>query len=64
MLYILGHQDDAATLLSGMQGVFPDLQPRNPVFYVTLKPIDDILAHRARRVMLMALLMWKKSIRF
>jgi TolB-like protein/Tfp pilus assembly protein PilF len=44
MLYILGQQDDAATLLSDMQGLFPDLQPKNPVFYVTLKPIDDILA--------------------
>ena len=27
-----------------MQDVFPDLQPKDPVFYVTLKPIDDILA--------------------
>ena len=46
MLYVLGHEDEAAKNLSDLQTLFPDLQPKNPVFYVMLKPIDDILAVR------------------
>jgi TolB-like protein/Flp pilus assembly protein TadD len=46
MLYVLGKQDDAAKLLLDMQSQFPDLEPQNPVFFVMLKPIDDILAAR------------------
>jgi len=46
LLYVLGQHNSAATLLRDVQGLFPDLQPKNRVFYVTLKPIDDILAAR------------------
>ena len=46
ILYVLGKHDRAATLLQNIQSLFPDLQPKNRVFYVTLKPIDDILAAR------------------
>lgn len=46
MLYVLGYEDEAATLLSNLQVLFPGLRPKNPVFYVMLKPIDDILAVR------------------
>jgi len=46
MLYVLGQQEEAANLLVEMQSLFPDLQPKNPVFYVTLKPIDDVLKAR------------------
>jgi adenylate cyclase len=46
ILYVLGQQDDALTLLRDMQSLFPDLQPMNPLFYVMLKPIDDMLAVR------------------
>jgi tetratricopeptide (TPR) repeat protein len=46
LLYVLGQPDNAATLFRDMQDVFPDLRPKDPVFYVTLKPIDDILAAR------------------
>jgi len=44
MLYVLGKHDEAANLLREMQSLFPGLEPRNPVFYVTMKPIDDVLA--------------------
>lgn len=46
LLYVLGQHDNAVTLLRDMQNIFPDLRPKDPVFYVTLKPIDDILAAR------------------
>lgn len=46
LLYVLGQHDSAVTLFRDMQNVFPDLRPKDPVFYVTLKPIDDILAAR------------------
>ena len=46
LLYLLGQPDNAVALFRDMQDVFPDLQPKDPVFYVTLKPIDDILAAR------------------
>jgi TolB-like protein len=49
MLYVLGQQDNATTLFRDMQSLFPDLRPRNPIFYVTLKPIDDLLAMRRER---------------
>jgi hypothetical protein len=32
-----------------MQSLFPDLQARNKIFYVTLKPIDDALAARRQQ---------------
>jgi tetratricopeptide (TPR) repeat protein len=44
LLYVLGRQDEAADLLREKQSLFPDLEPENPIFYVTLKPIDDVLA--------------------
>ncbi|MFZ8990407.1 MAG: tetratricopeptide repeat protein [Pseudohongiellaceae bacterium] len=46
LLFVLGQHDSAVTLFRDMQNVFPDLRPKDPVFYVTLKPIDDILAAR------------------
>jgi TolB-like protein/tetratricopeptide (TPR) repeat protein len=46
MLYVLGQHEEAVKLLVDMQSLFPGLQPRNPVFYVTLKPIDDVLKAR------------------
>ena len=49
MLYVLGKHDAAALLFRDMQSVFPDLQPKNKVFYVTLKPIDDTLAARREK---------------
>jgi len=44
LLYVLGKHDEAANVLREMQSLFPGLEPRNPVFYVTMKPIDDVLA--------------------
>jgi hypothetical protein len=32
-----------------MQSLFPDLQPKNRIFYVLLKPIDDTLAARRQQ---------------
>jgi hypothetical protein len=32
-----------------MQSLFPDLEPGNPVFYVTMKPIDDVLAAKRQQ---------------
>ncbi len=49
ILYLLGDHEAAATLLNKTQKLFPGLEPKNPVFYVTLKPIDDILAARRER---------------
>jgi len=46
LLYLLGQPDNAVALFRDMQDVFPDLRSKDPVFYVTLKPIDDILAAR------------------
>jgi tetratricopeptide (TPR) repeat protein len=46
MLYVLGKRDEAAKLLHDMQSLFPGLEPTNPVFYVTMKPIDDVLVAR------------------
>jgi TolB-like protein/Tfp pilus assembly protein PilF len=46
MLYVLGKHEAAASLFRDMQTVFPDLQPENRIFYVTLKPIDDAIAAR------------------
>lgn len=48
LLYALGQHDNATALFRDTKDMFPDLRPKDPVFYVTLKPIDDILA--ARRV--------------
>ena len=49
MLYVLGKHEAAKSLFREMQSLFPDLRARNRVFYVTLKPIDDILAARRQR---------------
>jgi TolB-like protein/Tfp pilus assembly protein PilF len=49
MLYVLGRRDAAVSLFRDMEGVFPDLQPKNKIFYVTLKPIDDTLSARRQR---------------
>jgi TolB-like protein/Tfp pilus assembly protein PilF len=49
MLYVLGKHEAAKSLFREMQSLFPDLQPKNRVFYVTLKPIDDILAAHLQR---------------
>ena len=46
LLYVLGQPDNAVALFRDMQDVYPDLRPKDPLFYVTLKPIDDILAAR------------------
>ena len=46
MLYVLGKRDEAAKLLFDMQSLFPGLEPQNPIFYVTMKPIDDVLVAR------------------
>ena len=46
MLYVLGKRNEAAKLLDEMQSLFPGLDPQNPVFYVTMKPIDDVLVAR------------------
>ena len=46
LLYALGQHDNAAALFRDTKDMFPDLRPKDPVFYVTLKPIDDILAAR------------------
>ena len=46
MLYALGQHGNSATLYRDIQTLFPDLRPTNRLFYVTLKPIDDILAAR------------------
>ena len=44
LLYVSGRPDEAANLLREMQTIFPDLEPGNPLSYVMLKPIDDVLA--------------------
>jgi TolB-like protein/Tfp pilus assembly protein PilF len=46
MLYVLGKRGEARNLLHDMQSLFPGIEPRNPIFYVTMKPIDDVLAAR------------------
>jgi len=49
MLYVLGKHEAATSLFRDMQSLFPDLQPKNRIFYVTLKPIDDTLAARRQQ---------------
>lgn len=49
MLYVLDKHEAAKSLFREMQSLFPDLRARNRVFYVTLKPIDDILAARRQQ---------------
>jgi tetratricopeptide (TPR) repeat protein len=46
VFYVLGQHDEAAKLYEHIQGLFPDVNPTSPVFYVTMKPIDDILMTR------------------
>jgi TolB-like protein/Tfp pilus assembly protein PilF len=47
ILYLAGRPAEAGRLLEDLRETFPGLEPSNPVFYVTLKPIDDILSERA-----------------
>jgi TolB-like protein len=49
MLYVLGKHEAATSLFRDMESLFPDLQPKNRIFYVTLKPIDDALAARRQQ---------------
>ncbi len=49
MLYVLGKHEAATSLFRDMQSLFPDLQPKNRIFYVLLKPIDDTLAARRQQ---------------
>ena len=49
MLYVLGKHEAATSLFRDMQSFFPDLQPKNRIFYVLLKPIDDTLAARRQQ---------------
>ena len=49
LLYTLGKQADAARLLDETQQTFPGISPQNPLLYVTLKPIDVILARQRER---------------
>lgn len=49
LLYVLGKQTDAKRLLEEMQLSFPGISPQNPLLYVMLKPIDDILALQRER---------------
>lgn len=49
LLYVLGKQTDAKRLLDEMQQSFPGISPQNPLLYVMLKPIDDILALQRQR---------------
>ena len=49
LLYLLDRHDEAANLLREMQSVFPELEPRNPLSYVMLKPIDDVLAKKREK---------------
>jgi TolB-like protein len=51
LLYVLGRHDEAADLLREMGSLFPDLEPENPIFYVTMKPIDDVLAAKREQGM-------------
>jgi TolB-like protein/Flp pilus assembly protein TadD len=49
ILYVLGEEAGAARLHGEMEQAFPDLSPQNPVLYLMLKPIDDILRSRQER---------------
>lgn len=49
ILYVLGKQKEAAAEFASMQQGFPGMQPTNPVFYVTLKPVDDFLSAQRER---------------
>jgi TolB-like protein len=49
LLYVMGKQTDAKRLLDEMQLSFPGISPQNPLLYVMLKPIDDILALNRER---------------
>jgi len=49
VLYVLGQHDEAASLLAELENVFVDLNPTSRIFYVTMKPVDDILADRRQR---------------
>jgi TolB-like protein/Tfp pilus assembly protein PilF len=46
LLYLLGEDEDAGRLLREMQQIYPGISPKNPMVYVMLKPIDDILARQ------------------
>lgn len=47
--WAIGELEAATRLLEEMEQSFPGLSPRNPVLYVTLKPIGDILAAQRER---------------
>ena len=49
LLYLLGKQADAARLLEETLQTFPGISPQNPLLYVALKPIDDILVLQRER---------------
>lgn len=49
LLYVLGKQTEAKRLLDEMQQSFPGISPQNPLLYVMLKPIDDILVLQRER---------------
>jgi hypothetical protein len=49
LLYVMDKQTDAKRLLDEMQQSFPGISPQNPLLYVMLKPIDDILALQRER---------------
>lgn len=50
LLYISGEREQAAALYREMRDLFAGLEPRNPLLYVALKPIDDVLAARRGHV--------------
>jgi len=49
LLHVLGKEAVAARLQREMEQLYPDLSPQNPVLYLMLKPIDDILKSRQER---------------
>lgn len=44
--YVSGNSTEAAALYRETKSLFPGLEPGNPMLYVVLKPVDDILAAR------------------
>ena len=44
--YVYGNTAEAAALYRETKSLFPGLEPENPMLYVVLKPIDDILEAR------------------
>jgi len=46
LLYILDKPSEASRMLNEMRESFPGISHRNPMLYVMLKPIDDVLSKR------------------